>query len=523
MATDQLTDDEARNLREDNIVGISHPDGHTGDHEIVDAHSRVRLVILGGGTVGLTVANKLRARMPRSDLAIVIVDPRPYAQYPPFLPEAAAGSIEPRDVVAPHRLALHGIDVLQARAEHIDHANKTIVLDPEDGPAYKVHYDQLVIALGSVSRTLPIPGLAENAIGFKNVEEGIAIRNRVMNRMDVAASVTDPAERARMLTFTFVGGGFAGVEAIAELEDMARYACKSYPTIEPNDLRFVMVEGSGRILPEVTESSGKYALEEMEKRGIEVYLNTFLNSCIDGNVVLSNGKTFESDTIVWTAGIKSNPVLTEASDLPIDKLGRVTVLPTLQVVDADGEVIPDAWAAGDCAAVPDLVAGDGKFCPPNAQYAIREAKCMARNIDAALHDRPLEDFRHQNIGVVASLGMNKGVAEFMGGKIKLHGWPAWMAHRAYHVYAMPTTNRKAHILAGWLQQALLGRETVSLGSVEDPRHEFVKVAVPSAPPGVIVEQEPIAAAATGVSGEETLAPAAHEHVVAGAGVEHIPD
>jgi len=496
--------------RDDNIVGISHHYGDVpyGDHEIVDAHSRKRLVILGGGTVGLTLANRLRARVSREELAIVIVDPRSYAQYPPFLPEAAAGSIEPRDVVAPLRLALHGIDVLQARAEYIDHTNKTVVLDPEEGPAYRVHYDILVVALGSVSRTLPIPGLAESAIGFKNVEEGIAIRNRVINRMDVAASVTDRAERDRLLTFTFIGGGFAGIEAIAELEDMARYACRSYPTISPSDLHFVMVEGAGRILPEVSEESGLYAQHELEQRGIKFYLNTFLNNCVDGKVVLSNGETFESDTIVWTAGIKSNPLLTNGSDLPTDKLGRLMVLPTLQVTDADGNVIPDAWAAGDCAAVPDIVVGDGKFCPPNAQYAVREAKTMAHNIEESLYDGPLEDFRHKNVGVVASLGLRKGVAEFMGGKIKLRGWPAWLVHRAYHVYAMPTTKRKILILLGWLKQSLLGREIVSLGSVEDPRREFLKSAVPPPPRGVIVEQEPVVAAATSVSGKETLAPTA---------------
>ena len=498
---------DATKSRLDNIAGSGRPAAgaaniaSNGDHEIVDAHSRIRLVILGGGSVGLTVANRLRSKMSREELAIVIIDPRPYAQYPPFLPEAAAGSIEPRDVIAPHRLALHGIDVLQGKAVHIDHGNKTIVIDPEDGAAYAIYYDQLVVALGSVSRTLPIPGLAETAIGFKNVEEGLAIRNRVLNRMDVAASVIDPAERARMLTFTFIGGGFAGVEAIAELEDMARYACKSYPTLKPEDLKFVMVEGSGRILPEVSEESGKYALRQMEKRGIEFYLNTFLNSCVDGHVVLSNGKEFESDTIVWTAGIKSNPLLSEGSDLPVDKLGRVIVLPTLQVADADGAVIPDVWAAGDCAAVPDIVAGEGRFCPPNAQYAIREAKTLANNVAASLSGRSLEEFAHKNIGVVASLGMNKGVAEFMGGKIKLHGWPAWMAHRAYHVYAMPTVNRKAHILAGWVQQALTGREVVSLGSVEDPRREFLNVAVPAAPAGTKVEQKAESAAATAITGE----------------------
>jgi NADH dehydrogenase len=511
-ATDHRVDETDHRVadtehRVDDIVGLDSDTftaanvGAENDHKIVDAHSRLRLVVLGGGSVGMTVANRLRHNVSRDELAIVMVDPRPYAQYPPFLPEAAAGSIEPRDVIAPHRMAARAIDMLQGKAVHIDHQKKTIVIEPEDGDPYAIYYDLLVIALGSVSRTMPIPGLAENAIGFKNIEEGIAIRNRVLNRMDVAASVLDPVQRARMLTFTFIGGGFAGIEAIAEIEDMARDACKSYPTLKPSDLHFVLVEGSDRILPEVSAESGQYVLDELESRNIDIHLKTFLNSCIDGHVVLSTGQEFDSDTIVWTAGIKANPVLAESSDLPVDKLGRVTTLATLQVCDAEGKVIDDVWAAGDCAAVPDIASGEeGKFCPPNAQFAIRQAKVLAENVEAAIYGHEQGVFAHKSIGVVASLGLNKGVAEFLDGKIKLHGWPAWMAHRAYHLYAMPTVQRRIEIFIGWLEQSLIGREIVSLGSVEDPRREFLNTAVPAVPAGVKVEQKAEASAATATSG-----------------------
>src|SRR5690606_17707755 len=240
-----------------------------------------------------------------------------------FLPEAGAGSIDARDVVAPHRKALKGIDVLQGKVTRIEHGRKAVTIEPEEGDDYEVTYDQLVVGLGSVSRTLPIPGLADNAIGFKNVEEAIAVRNHVLNRMDVASSTWDADLRRRMLTFTFVGGGFAGIEALGEIEDMARYATRNYPTIESEDLRFVMIEGTGRILPEVSEPMGEWAREEMKKRGIEFHLNTFLNSCEDGHVVTSTGVEFDSDTIVWTAGVKANPVIKESSDLPADRMGRV--------------------------------------------------------------------------------------------------------------------------------------------------------------------------------------------------------
>lgn len=437
-----------------------------------------RIVILGGGSVGLYAARRLRKRLGTRQAAIVVVDPRPYMTYAPFLPEAAAGSIEARDVVAPHRLSLKGVDVLQGKVVAIDHADRRVTIHPEVGDDYSVAYDQVVIGLGSVSRTLPIPGLADRGIGFKNVEEAIALRNHVINRMDVASSTWDAELRRRMLTFTFVGGGFAGTEALAELEDMASYATRYYATIDRRDLRFVMVEGSGRILPELSEAMGAWALAELKKRGIDFRLNTFLESCVDGHVVLSDGSEFDSDTVVWTAGVRPNPVLRDASDLPCDGQGRVTVAPTLQVVD-DGRVVEGAWAAGDCAAVPNLHR-PGEFLPPNAQHAIRQATRLAENLLAALEGREMERYAHRDVGTVASLGLHKGVAELFG-VIRLRGLPAWAMHRGYHVLAMPTGNRKLRIMIGWIGQFLLGRELVSIGSVQDPRAEFRAAAGASAP------------------------------------------
>ncbi|ANC32744.1 NAD(P)/FAD-dependent oxidoreductase [Isoptericola dokdonensis] len=457
-----------------------------------------RVVVLGGGSVGLYVARRLRKKLGKREAAIVVVDPRPYMTYAPFLPEAGAGSIDARDVVAPHRLALKGVDVLQGKVVAIAHGDKKVTISPEEGPDYEVSYDHLVVGLGSVSRTLPIPGLAENAIGFKNVEEAIAVRNHVLNRLDVASSTWDAAMRRKMLTFTFVGGGFAGIEALAEIEDMARYATRNYPTIEPSDLRFVMIEGAGRILPEVSEPMGLWALEEMKKRGIEFHLNTFLSSCVDGHVVTSTGVEFDTETIVWTAGVKANPVIKDASDLPVDRMGRVTVQATLQVATEDGEIVPDAWAAGDCAAVPDLL-NPGSFCPPNAQHAIREANQLADNLVATLKGEQPVEYKHKSVGVVASLGLYKGVAELFG-FVKLKGPLAWLAHRGYHVMAMPTGNRKLRILVGWIGQFLMGREIVSLGSLHDPRDEFRKASVPPKPAGEKVEQKAQASAAVAEKG-----------------------
>ena len=433
-----------------------------------------RVLVLGGGTVGLYTARRLRRRLGKRDAAIVVVDPRSYMTYAPFLPEAAAGSIDPRNVVAPHRRALKGVDVLQGKVSQIEHAARRVQITPEEGDPYWVQYDHLVVGLGSVARTLPIPGLAEEGIGFKNVEEAIALRNHVLDRIDLAASTWDPELRRRMLTFVFVGGGFAGVEALAEVEDLARYTIKHYKQVEGDELRFVLVEGSPRILPEVSEELGGYTLEQLRKRRIEIYLSTFLNSCVDGHIVLSDGTEFDTETVVWTAGVKANPVLAD-SDLPLDKTGRVITNEYLQVTTADGVVVADAYAAGDCAAVPDLV-NPGKTCPPNAQHALRQGNHLGDNLARVLSSAPPTPYKHKNIGAVASLGMYKGVAQ-MFGRIKVRGFLAWVLHRTYHVFAMPTVNRKLRIMMGWTSSLLLRREVVSLGALQDPRAEFRAAAV----------------------------------------------
>lgn len=454
-----------------------------------------RILVIGGGSVGLYAARRISRRLKKGEARITVVDPNPYLTYAPFLPEAAAGSIEGRNVVAPLRRALPGVEIVEGEVTQIRHADHAVTVKPEEGEPFEIGYDQVVVAFGSVARLLPIPGLAEQGIGLKTVEEAIAVRNHVLNRIDVAASAVDPDLRRRMLTFTFIGGGFAGIESIAEVEDMARVAVKRHRELTQADLRFVMIEGTGRILPELSEDMAQYALDQLKDRGIEFHLNTFLSSCTDGHVVTSTGVEFDSETIVWTAGIKSNPVLGD-SDLPLDKMGRLQVLATLQVADADGNIVPDAWGAGDCAAVPD-VNNPGKFCPPNAQHAIREGARLGENLVAALHGEPTQEYSHKNIGTVASLGMGKGVAELFG-KVKLRGPAAWLMHRGYHVAAMPTFNRKFHIFNGWVGQAVFGRETISLGAIEDPRATFRKAA-----PRPKAGDEPVKQTATSAAAEAT--------------------
>lgn len=436
------------------------------------AEDTPQILVVGGGYVGMYAALRLCRRLRRGEARITVVDPRSYMTYQPFLPEAAAGNLEPRHVVVPLRKVLRGCRVIGGRVERVDHAARSATVRFLDGHDRTLRYDVLVMAPGSVARTLPIPGLAECGIGFKTIEESIYLRNHVLECLETAAGAVDEAERRRALTFVFVGGGYAGVEAMAELEDMARYACRYYDGIDAEDMRWVLVEATGRILPEVGEDLGRYTVVELRRRGIDVRLQTRVTSAVDGHVVLDDGTEMDTATLVWTAGVKPHPLLA-ATDLPLDEKGRVRCLPTLQV---DG--VDSAWAAGDCAAVPDLTGAPGATTGPSAQHAVRQAALLADNVAATLRGREPRAYRHRYAGSVATLGLHKGVAQVYG--VKVRGWPAWFMHRTYHVSRMPTLNRKVRVVADWTLALFFRREVVSLGSLGMPREEFERAAGPPA-------------------------------------------
>ncbi len=435
---------------------------------------RARILVVGGGYVGMYTAlrlqKKLKPEIKQGKVEVTVVTPDSYMTYQPFLPEAAAGSISPRHVVVPLRRVLDGCRVVVGEVRSIDHAKRTatfttLATEDEGAGRQQLAYDELVLAPGSVSRTLPIPGLAEHAIGFKTVEEAIGLRNHVIEQMDIASSTRDPAVRDAALTFVFVGGGYAGVEALAELEDMARYASRYYHNVRPEDMKWILVEASDRILPEVGEEMGRYTVSQLRRRNIDVRLHTRLESCADRTAVLSDGARFPTRTVVWTAGVKPNPVVA-ATDLPLTERGRLKCTAELQI-----EGTPHAWAAGDAATVPDVTADTpGTETAPNAQHALRQAKVLAENIARSLHGEPLQTYSHKYVGSVASLGLHKGVAHVYGRRLK--GYPAWFMHRVYHLSRVPTFNRKARVLAEWTLSGLFKREIVSLGSLEHPRAEF---------------------------------------------------
>jgi NADH dehydrogenase len=434
-----------------------------------------KILIVGGGYAGFYTAWKLEKYLGRREADVTIVDPRPYMTYQPFLPEVAAGSVDPRHALVSHRKHLKKTEVLTATVTGINHAKKSATITPVVGAAYEFAYDIVVVTAGSVSRTFPIPGVADEAVGMKNIEEAVYVRDRILTNFDKAAQLPAGPERDRLLTFVVVGGGFAGIEAFAEMRSFASYLVRQYPTISFEDTHFHLIEAMGRIMPEVSLKTSHWVLKNLAERGAEVHLDTQLVSAVGGRVEQSDGLVYESDLIVWTAGVMASPMLRN-TDLPVEERGRLLVQPDLRVVDAAGNVVEGAWGAGDVSAVPDLIPGQGVggYCVPNAQHAVRQGKLLAKNVIAVLRDETPVDYAHKNQGAVAGLGIGVGV--FQNGPIAITGLIAWFMHRGYHGLAMPTWERKLRVIVNWVGNFFLGRDTVGIAAVETPRAVFEQFA-----------------------------------------------
>ncbi len=438
-----------------------------------------KILIVGGGYAGFYTALKLEGLLRHGEADVTMVDPLPYMTYQPFLPEVAAGSIEPRHAVVSHRRHLTKTNVVTAKVTAIDHANKTATITPPVGEPWEIDYDIVVVTAGSVSRTFPIPGVADEAIGLKNIEEAIAVRDRVLVNFDKASNLPAGPERDRLLTFTVVGGGFAGIEIFGELRSLATDLLKYYPTIAFEDTHFHLIEAMGRIMPEVSLKTSHWVLKNLAQRGAEVHLETQLTSAVGGVIELSTGESFETDLIVWTAGVMANPVLRN-TDLPIEERGRLRVGADLRVINDDGVVL-DAWGAGDVSAVPDLTgAGVGGFCVPNAQHAVRQGKLLAKNLAAYLRGELPKEYFHKNMGAVAGLGLGEGV--FQSGKFAVKGPLAWLMHRGYHGLAVPMWERKIRVFSVWILNFILRRDIVSLEARVSPRVAFETFASRPKPP-----------------------------------------
>jgi NADH dehydrogenase len=427
------------------------------------------VVILGGGYGGLYAAKRLERRLPR-DVAITIVTQDNFMLFTPLLPGAAAGTLEPRHVVVSLRDQLKRAEVVLGSVEAADPDARTVAVRAAAGDTRTIAYDQLIVALGSTTRTFPVPGLAEHAVGFKTLPEAIALRNRLIHTFEEAETIDDPEARKALLTYVFVGAGYAGLEGIAELQDFARDVIGRYPQLSIDDTRFVLVEARDRVMPEIGPKLAEFATRQLRGRGLDVRLGTTLERVDAGEVTLSGGETIPACTVCWTAGVKPVAVV-ERLGLPIGRGGRIEVDATCRV-----NGYPEVWAIGDCAGVPDA-ARPGELCPPTAQHALRQGRLVGKNVAAVLAGKQPEPFTFKTLGVFVDMGRYKAVAET--GPLRWRGFPAWFLARSYHLLLMPGLKRRVRLLTDWTVGLLFGRDASDLGQLGHPG----RLEVPPSKPG----------------------------------------
>jgi NADH dehydrogenase len=416
------------------------------------------VVIAGGGFGGAAAARELERLMPKQSARLSLVNETNFSLYTPFLPEAAAGTLEPRHVVTPLREQLKRTYLRLGEIVGHDPEAKTVELRKKFGGSEEMRYDQLLLALGSVSRTLPVPGLAEHAVGFKGLADAIYLRNHVVETLEEANATEDPVRREKLLTYVFVGGGYAGLEALAELQDFAADAMDAYPRARLHGMRWVLVEASGRVLPEIDQQLADYALRELRGRGIDIRLNTTLEEVTADTARLSSGEVLPTETVVWTAGVSPQPILKELN-LPLDERGRVPVDEYLRV-----QGMGSVWAIGDCAAAPDPRGGT---CPPTAQHAVRQGPVAARNIAAELGIGSPEPFTFKSSASFVNLGRYKAVGRI--GERTFRGFPAWWLARSYHMSQIPGTARKVRAVLDWTAGLPFSRDISELGTIGHPK------------------------------------------------------
>jgi NADH:ubiquinone reductase (H+-translocating) len=418
------------------------------------------VLIAGGGFGGLYAARRLERRLPRHSARIVVVSDVNFLLYTPLLPGAAAGSLEPRHVVVPIREELEWADLRLGRVTGADPGVNELYVRTLDERDETFRYDQLVISLGSVSRVLPIPGLAEHAVGFKSLADAIAVRNRALLHLEIAESLPDVESRREYLTFVFVGAGYAGVEGIAELQDYVNDAIERYPRCREAGTRWILVEMLDRIMPEIPASLAEFAARELRGRGIELRTGTRLEHMDERSAALSTGERLATRTVCWTAGVKP-PAIVKQLGVPLTSGGRIEVDATMRVRGQD-----NVWAIGDAAAVPDPAQRRKQASPPTAQHAIRQGRVVGDNVAAALAGRTPRPFRYRTLGVFVDLGQHKAVATMLG--LRLRGFPAWFAARTYHLAMMPGVGRRVRLAADWTVGLVFGRASAELGQLGHP-------------------------------------------------------
>jgi NADH dehydrogenase len=415
-----------------------------------------RVLILGGGFGGvytaLTLEKMLKAEIRRGEVELGLVSRENYIVFQPMLPEVISGSIGMLDVITPIRRLCPNTNLYTRTIESIDLTHRSVQSTAGFGSrAHHLHFDHLVVALGNVTSFAGSPGLAEYALPFKYLGDALTLRNRIIHTLEEADIEQDREVRRALLTFVVAGGGFSGVEAVAELNDFVRAAARSFRNIRPEEIRVVLLHAGGLILPELPKSLAEFAQTLLMKRGVEIRFNTRLTGATVDMALLDGGGRIATRTLVSTVPSGPNPLV---AMLPVKKeRGRILVDANLEVPE-----YPGLWAVGDCAAIRDARTGD--FCPPTAQHATREATCAAHNIVASIKGTEKKAFMFTALGKMGALGRRSAVAEIFG--IKLSGFLAWWLWRTIYLMKLPGLDRKIRVATDWTLDLILPPDIVQL-------------------------------------------------------------
>ncbi len=437
----------------------------TPEREGADARIEMpdkRVVILGAGFGGVAAAQRLEQLLRNEKrVEVTLVSRSNYLLFTPMLAEVASGALAARHISAPVRAALPRTYFRRAEVEAVDTDTQVVRVRPgATHPIETLPYDHLVLALGSVSNYLGLPGVEENAFTLKTLQDATRLRNHVISLLERADVEPDAKERRRQLAFVVAGGGYAGTEMIAELFDLVHSVLRYYPHIDPRELRFVLVHSGDRILPEISMELAEYALGKLRARGIEFLLRVRVAGARPDTVLLTDGGQIPSRTLVWTAGNRPHPLL---GALPCEhnKAGAVVADSTLRVVG-----LTNVWAVGDCAQIPDAY-NDGKPYPPTAQHALREGKLVAENVAAVLRGKAPKPFRFRAIGTLVALGHRTAVAELRGRKFS--GPLAWFMWRTVYLGKLPSLEKKVHVALDWTVDLFFPRDIVLTANTPEAR------------------------------------------------------
>ncbi|MFD8593420.1 NAD(P)/FAD-dependent oxidoreductase [Kitasatospora sp. NPDC059646] len=415
---------------------------------------RPRILIIGGGFAGLECARRLERKLAPSEAEIYLVTPFSYQLYLPLLPHVAAGVLTPQSVAISLRRTLRRTHIVPGGAIGIDPRSKVAVVRKITDEVVAEKYDYLVLAPGSVTRTFDIPGLPDYARGMKTLAEATYIRDHVIAQLDLASASMDENERASRLQFVVVGGGYAGTETAACLQRLTTAAIKRYPRLDPDLIKWHLIDIAPKLMPELGDKLGQTAMEILRNRGVDVSLGVSVAEVGAETVKFTDGRTLPCRTLIWTAGVAASPLIGTLDAETVR--GRLAVTAEMRVPQFEG-----VFALGDAAAVPDLAKGDGAVCPPTAQHSARQGKRLAENLVAALRNQPLQPYFHKDLGLVVDLGGKDAVSKPLG--VELHGMPAQLVARGYHVMAMRTNSAKYRTTANWLLNATAGDDFVRTG------------------------------------------------------------